>query len=105
MNFKVDKKKKKTKFTEVVDNGVETEENPSSISNFRISDPLREALKVKGIEYLFPIQATTFDIILDGSDLVGRARTGQVYIIYDASNSHTHLPLHLKQFFFLNIFG
>ncbi|XP_031108346.1 DEAD-box ATP-dependent RNA helicase 7-like isoform X2 [Ipomoea triloba] len=77
MNFKVDKKKKKTKFTEVVDNGVETEENPSSISNFRISDPLREALKVKGIEYLFPIQATTFDIILDGSDLVGRARTGQ----------------------------
>ncbi|VFQ99616.1 unnamed protein product [Cuscuta campestris] len=54
-----------------------TEEKSNSVSNFRISDPLREALKARGIESLFPIQATTFDTILDGSDLVGRARTGQ----------------------------
>ncbi|PHT87086.1 DEAD-box ATP-dependent RNA helicase 7 [Capsicum annuum] len=39
--------------------------------------PLREALVAKGINALFPIQALTFDTILDGSDLVGRARTGQ----------------------------
>ncbi|GAB4826010.1 DEAD-box ATP-dependent RNA helicase 7 [Ancistrocladus abbreviatus] len=53
------------------------EENPNAVSTFRISKPLRDALKSKGIESLFPIQAMTFDIVLDGSDLVGRARTGQ----------------------------
>ncbi|CAA0831907.1 DEAD-box ATP-dependent RNA helicase 7, partial [Striga hermonthica] len=69
------KKKKKMKLEE---NGVEEkEENPNAVSNFRISKPLRDALKAKGIESLFPIQAMTFDMILDGYDLVGRARTGQ----------------------------
>ncbi|KAL0452546.1 UNVERIFIED_CONTAM: DEAD-box ATP-dependent RNA helicase 7 [Sesamum latifolium] len=68
------KKKKKMKFEEEDE---EKEENPNALSNFRISVPLREALKSKGIEFLFPIQAMTFDMILDGSDLVGRARTGQ----------------------------
>ncbi|XP_010934579.1 DEAD-box ATP-dependent RNA helicase 7 [Elaeis guineensis] len=51
--------------------------NPNAVSKFRISEVLREKLKSKGIESLFPIQAMTFDLILDGSDLVGRARTGQ----------------------------
>ncbi|KAL0359006.1 UNVERIFIED_CONTAM: DEAD-box ATP-dependent RNA helicase 7 [Sesamum angustifolium] len=69
------KKKKKMKFEEEEEE--EKEENPNALSNFRISVPLREALKSKGIESLFPIQAMTFDMILDGSDLVGRARTGQ----------------------------
>ncbi|XP_073125145.1 DEAD-box ATP-dependent RNA helicase 7-like isoform X2 [Henckelia pumila] len=55
----------------------EEEENPNAVSNFRISKPLRDNLKVKGIESLFPIQAMTFDIVFDGADLVGRARTGQ----------------------------
>ncbi|CAA0835551.1 DEAD-box ATP-dependent RNA helicase 7 [Striga hermonthica] len=55
----------------------EKEENPNAVSNFRISKPLRDALKAKRIESLFPIQAMTFDLILDGSDLVRRARTGQ----------------------------
>ncbi|GFY81963.1 DEAD box RNA helicase [Actinidia rufa] len=45
--------------------------------------PLREALKAKGIESLFPIQAMTFDSVLDGSDLVGRARTGQVFAEFE----------------------
>lgn len=58
---------------------IETESDPNAVSNFRISAPLREKLKSKGIESLFPIQAMTFDILLNGSDLVGRARTGQVY--------------------------
>lgn len=53
--------------------------DPNAVSNFRISEPLRAALKSKGIQSLFPIQAMTFDLILDGSDLVGRARTGQVW--------------------------
>ncbi|XP_073020037.1 DEAD-box ATP-dependent RNA helicase 7-like [Primulina eburnea] len=65
-------KKKKMKLNED-----EEKENPNAVKNFRISEPLREALKNKGIESLFPIQAMTFDTILDGSDLVGRARTGQ----------------------------
>lgn len=53
-------------------------EDPNATVNFRISDVLREKLKSKGIESLFPIQAMTFDLVLDGHDLVGRARTGQV---------------------------
>ncbi|KAF8380399.1 hypothetical protein HHK36_027884 [Tetracentron sinense] len=52
-------------------------DNPNAVSKFRISKALREQLKSKGIESLFPIQAMTFDTIFDGSDLVGRARTGQ----------------------------
>lgn len=54
------------------------EEDPNALTKFRISKALRETLKEKGIESLFPIQAMTFNTILDGSDLVGRARTGQV---------------------------
>lgn len=60
------------------DNNNEDDEDPNAVTNFRISKALREALTGKGIESLFPIQAMTFNTILDGSDLVGRARTGQV---------------------------
>lgn len=77
MNFKAEKKKK-AKLMEAVGSDEEKEEDPNAITNFRISQPLREALKAKGIESLFQIQAMTFDTILDGTDLVGRARTGQV---------------------------
>ncbi|KAL1825006.1 hypothetical protein ACET3Z_011784 [Daucus carota] len=55
------------------------EENPNAAANFRILEPLRNKLRGNGIEALFPIQAMTFDTILDGTDLVGRARTGQKY--------------------------
>ncbi|XP_051123018.1 DEAD-box ATP-dependent RNA helicase 7-like [Andrographis paniculata] len=72
----VGEKNKKVKY-EAEDDQMNKEENPNALSNFRISEPLRKALKAKGIESLFPIQAMTFDMILDGSDLVGRARTGQ----------------------------
>ncbi|KAH0686300.1 hypothetical protein KY289_017052 [Solanum tuberosum] len=76
------KKKKKKKKDEdeaklVEEDSEEKEEDPNALSNFRISVPLREALITKGIHALFPIQAMTFDTILDGSDLIGRARTGQ----------------------------
>ncbi|KAL7003230.1 DEAD-box ATP-dependent RNA helicase 7 [Sarracenia purpurea var. burkii] len=80
------KKKKKMKLM-VVDDEDENEagkiEDPNAVSNFRISAPLREMLKAKGIESLFPIQAMTFNTILDGSDLVGRARTGQVFADFE----------------------
>lgn len=77
------KKEKKKKKAKVEDEDVEEEavvkkDDPNAVSNFRISEPLKMKLKEKGIEALFPIQAMTFNTILDGSDLVGRARTGQV---------------------------
>ncbi|KAG7982550.1 hypothetical protein I3843_04G058400 [Carya illinoinensis] len=68
------KKNKKLKKGKVEE---EDEEGPNAVSRFRISEPLKAKLKEKGVESLFPIQAMTFDTILDGSDLVGRARTGQ----------------------------
>ncbi|CAN4080781.1 unnamed protein product [Withania somnifera] len=71
------KKKKMKKEKEAAKLVKGKEEDPNALSNFRISVPLREALIAKGIYALFPIQAMTFDTILDGSDLVGRARTGQ----------------------------
>ncbi|KAL0304160.1 UNVERIFIED_CONTAM: DEAD-box ATP-dependent RNA helicase 7 [Sesamum radiatum] len=70
------KRKKKMKYEKI--EGVKPEDDtPNAVSSFRISIPLKEALREKGIESLFPIQAMTFNAVLDGSDLVGRARTGQ----------------------------
>lgn len=83
VNLKAEKSNKKNKKAKVAEEDEEGEgevakaEDPNAISRFRISVPLREKLKSKGIESLFPIQAMTFNDILDGSDLVGRARTGQ----------------------------
>ncbi|KAJ6824976.1 DEAD-box ATP-dependent RNA helicase 7-like [Iris pallida] len=67
---------KKQKVTEEEEEKKEVE-NPNAVSKFRISEALKEKLKGKGIESLFPIQAMTFSLVLDGADLVGRARTGQ----------------------------
>lgn len=78
---KKEKKKKKAKVEEgeeaVEEEVVVKKDDPNAVSNFRISEPLRMKLKENKIEALFPIQAMTFNTILDGSDLVGRARTGQ----------------------------
>lgn len=84
-DHKKKKKKKKAKSEEQplvmeAEEKEEKKEDPNAVSKFRISEPLRLKLKEKGIESLFPIQAMTFDLVLDGSDLVGRARTGQVSI-------------------------
>lgn len=79
---KSDSSSEKKKSSKKVKLGVEdvVVDNPNAVSNFRISAPLKEKLKEKGIEALFPIQATTFEMVLDGADLVGRARTGQVLV-------------------------
>lgn len=50
-------------------------ENPD-ISEFRISANTQAAMRANGFNTLFPIQAQTFDHILDGKDLIGRAVTG-----------------------------
>lgn len=47
-----------------------------AFENFRITPKTIALLKKKEIEYLFPIQAKTFDIAYDGYDIVGRDRTG-----------------------------
>ena len=47
-----------------------------SVDNFKLSAKTKGALKVKGIEVLFDIQARTLDAALAGRDVVGRARTG-----------------------------
>ncbi|RKP25313.1 P-loop containing nucleoside triphosphate hydrolase protein, partial [Syncephalis pseudoplumigaleata] len=46
------------------------------VSNFRISPSTAASLEKRGIKALFPIQAATFDAILDGQDMLARARTG-----------------------------
>ncbi|MBA0657406.1 hypothetical protein Goklo_009691 [Gossypium klotzschianum] len=71
------KKKKNKEKLEKDDEDEGKSEDPNLVSRFRISEAVRKKLKSKGIESLFPIQALTFDVILDGTDLVGRARTGQ----------------------------
>ncbi|CAI7786728.1 unnamed protein product [Closterium sp. NIES-53] len=53
------------------------EDDPNSIDNFRLSPAVKAALRRKSIESLFPIQVQTFDLAMDGIDIIARARTGQ----------------------------
>eukprot|EP00184_Porphyridium_aerugineum_P001773 CAMPEP_0184697340 /NCGR_PEP_ID=MMETSP0313-20130426/4330_1 /TAXON_ID=2792 /ORGANISM="Porphyridium aerugineum, Strain SAG 1380-2" /LENGTH=651 /DNA_ID=CAMNT_0027156119 /DNA_START=36 /DNA_END=1987 /DNA_ORIENTATION=- len=46
------------------------------VDNFDLSAPTKRALAEKNISVLFDIQAATFDSIMKGCDLIGRARTG-----------------------------
>ncbi len=48
--------------------------NPLAVDNFRISPEVKAVLKKKGIESRFDIQAQTLSHVLDGKDLLGRAR-------------------------------
>ncbi|KAJ1996918.1 hypothetical protein H4R26_006014, partial [Coemansia thaxteri] len=50
--------------------------NELSIDSFPLSESTKAALRSRGIEALFPIQASTLRPILDGLDVLGRARTG-----------------------------
>ena len=58
------------------DTSVDTSESPNAIDNFALSAPLKSLLREKGIESLFDIQAACLTPLLEGRDLVGRARTG-----------------------------
>ena len=50
--------------------------NPLALDNFKLSAPVKSLLRAKGIESLFEIQASCLLPLLEGQDLVGRARTG-----------------------------
>lgn len=52
------------------------EEDPMSVDNFELAEPIKSLLRSKGIAALFPIQAQTLGIAAAGQDVVGRARTG-----------------------------
>ncbi|XP_064617477.1 nucleolar RNA helicase 2-like isoform X2 [Liolophura sinensis] len=51
-------------------------EAEGDFSNFNISDSTIQLLKEKGVTYLFPIQAKTFDSVYAGHDVIAQARTG-----------------------------
>ena len=85
------KKKKKKSKTEAVHSSSDSEDtvvaaeaapvpakpaNPLALDNFRLSAPVKSLLRAKGFDTLFDIQAQTLNHLLDGFDLVGRARTG-----------------------------
>nr|XP_010938270.1 DEAD-box ATP-dependent RNA helicase 7-like [Elaeis guineensis] len=84
---KISKKKRKASHEEKSDTifDVTVRANGCALKNLklrmmrimRISKVLREKLKSKGIESMFPIQTMTFDSIFDGSNLVCQERTGQ----------------------------
>ena len=57
---------------------MEEEELPEGhLDRFPMNVNVKATLRASGIEALFPIQSATFNIILEGKDLIGRARTGQ----------------------------
>lgn len=55
---------------------VKSEMDPLSIDRFRLCDTVKGMLRDKGFHTLFPIQAQTLEVLLDGNDVMGRARTG-----------------------------
>ena len=48
--------------------------DPLALDNFRLSEGVKALLREKGIQALFKIQSETLNQVLDGNDLVGRAR-------------------------------
>ena len=50
--------------------------DPAHLDNFPLSELTKAALRKRGIETLFPIQANVLRPALEGRDIVGRARTG-----------------------------
>jgi ATP-dependent RNA helicase DDX21 len=46
------------------------------LEDFNISAATQNCLRARGVTHLYPIQAKTFDMIYNGADVLGRARTG-----------------------------
>ncbi|RMZ55935.1 hypothetical protein APUTEX25_004359 [Auxenochlorella protothecoides] len=72
----VEKKEKSSKKRKVADPVLDPRPHPHALDNFALSAPLKSMLRSKGIESLFDIQAACLTPLLEGRDLVGRARTG-----------------------------
>jgi ATP-dependent RNA helicase DDX21 len=47
-----------------------------SIKNFNLSEKTLKNLERIGITHLFPVQSQSFNVMMSGSDIVGRSRTG-----------------------------
>ncbi|KAJ2753279.1 hypothetical protein H4S06_003773, partial [Coemansia sp. BCRC 34490] len=71
-----DKRPSKKAHTESTAPKASSDADKLSLDNFPLSDASKTALRGRGIEALFPIQASTLQPILDGYDVLGRARTG-----------------------------
>jgi ATP-dependent RNA helicase DDX21 len=46
-------------------------------SSYRLTQPTIDALRKRGVEALFPIQAATFDLIYNGKDVLARAKVNK----------------------------
>jgi superfamily II DNA/RNA helicase len=49
---------------------------PADFASFGVSAPIVQALSEAGITAPFPIQALTLPVVLEGTDVIGQARTG-----------------------------
>ncbi|CAG8555001.1 916_t:CDS:2 [Acaulospora colombiana] len=60
------------------ENEKEMDEIPENLrlTSYRLSQGTIDSLKKRGVVSLFPIQASTFDLIYDGKDVLARAKTG-----------------------------
>ncbi|XP_047145195.1 nucleolar RNA helicase 2 isoform X1 [Hydra vulgaris] len=61
---------------DTIDDKPKLEEDPGDFSNFKISKKTVKKLIANGVNKLFPVQYTTYNAILDGSDVIVQARTG-----------------------------
>ncbi|XP_061491178.1 nucleolar RNA helicase 2-like [Rhineura floridana] len=52
------------------------EQKEGAFANFGISKATVDLLKVRGVNYLFPVQVKTYKYISDGKDVIAQARTG-----------------------------
>ena len=70
-------KSKKDKKAKPAAEAQEPPSDPNALANFALSERIKAKLQENGVNALFPIQAATFSKVMDGKDIVGRARTGQ----------------------------
>jgi ATP-dependent RNA helicase DDX21 len=63
--------------TRSMDTHQTTPKNSQPVSDFEMNDKTVKVLATRGITSLFEIQCLTYKPILEGKDVVGRARTGQ----------------------------
>ena len=80
-----EKSKEKSKKRSAIDQVEEVEvqeENkkpkidPTLLENFNLETPILNALKTSGVHSLFPIQIASFEPVMQGKDVLGKARTG-----------------------------
>ncbi|KAH7832602.1 putative DEAD box polypeptide 47 [Monocercomonoides exilis] len=75
-SLKTDSKRKKDEINDSVKTESKVTENAKKTAFEKLCDHTKMCLKARGIESLFPIQEATFDHVMNGVDLVGRALTG-----------------------------